>query len=58
MFKRLSIFLCTPELYAPSSAPFWDDEHNSKNMLSAMPLSSTKTLQVKNSPIAVRSSAV
>ncbi len=35
MFRRLSSFLEKPELYAPSSAPFWDDEYISKNMLQA-----------------------
>jgi SAM-dependent methyltransferase len=33
MFEELSNFLAAPELYAPSSAPFWDDEYISKNML-------------------------
>lgn len=35
MFKNLTEFLATPKLYAPSSAPFWDDEHVSKGMLAA-----------------------
>ena len=33
MFSKLLSYLARPELYAPSSAPFWDDEHISKGML-------------------------
>ncbi len=35
MFSKLLSYLARPELYAPSSAPFWDDEHISKGMLAA-----------------------
>ncbi len=33
--KIINSLKCRPELYAPSSAPFWDDEHISKYMLEA-----------------------
>lgn len=32
---KLTKILTAPELYAPSSAPFWDDEHISNRMLEA-----------------------
>lgn len=35
MFRELMKYLGRPELYAPSSAPFWDDEHISRGMLVA-----------------------
>lgn len=35
MFRELMKYLAKPELCAPSSAPFWDDEHISKGMLAA-----------------------
>jgi len=35
MFSTLTGFLAKPNLYAPSTAPFWDDEHISQNMLQA-----------------------
>ncbi len=35
MFSQLTEFLGKPKLYAPCSAPFWDDEHISRNMLQA-----------------------
>ena len=35
MFNELRKYLKKPELYAPSSGKFWDDEHISKGMLEA-----------------------
>lgn len=35
MFSKLTELLAKPKLYAPSTAPFWDDEHISKGMLAA-----------------------
>lgn len=35
MFSLLSPYLARPALYAPSTAPFWDDPHISKGMLDA-----------------------
>lgn len=35
MFSKLSDYLKKPQLYAPSSGKFWDDEHISKGMLAA-----------------------
>lgn len=35
MFNELKKYAAKPELYAPSTSPFWDDEHISKGMLEA-----------------------
>lgn len=35
MFEKLREYLIRPELYAPSTNAFWDDEHISKGMLEA-----------------------
>ena len=35
MFNKLSDYVIKPELYAPSTGKFWDDEHISKGMLEA-----------------------
>jgi SAM-dependent methyltransferase len=35
MFNELQKYAAKPELYAPSTNPFWDDEHISKGMLEA-----------------------
>lgn len=35
MFNKLSGYVIKPELYAPSTGKFWDDEHISKGMLEA-----------------------
>jgi SAM-dependent methyltransferase len=35
MWNELTKHLGRPKLYAPSSAPFWDDDHISKGMLTA-----------------------
>jgi len=35
MIKTIQTFMTKPELYAPSTAKFWDDEHISKGMLEA-----------------------
>lgn len=35
MIPQLSSFLKKPQLYAPSTGPFWDDPHISKEMLAA-----------------------
>ena len=35
MFDKLSSYAVKPELYAPSTANFWDDEHISKGLLTA-----------------------
>ncbi len=35
MFNELSEYLKKPQLYAPSTGKFWDDEHISKGMLEA-----------------------
>ncbi len=35
MFNKLTNYLVKPELYAPSTGKFWDDEHISKGMLEA-----------------------
>jgi len=35
MFNTISNYLKKPKLYAPSTGPFWDDEHISKGLLKA-----------------------
>lgn len=35
MFNKLSTYLIKPQLYAPSTGKFWDDDHISKGMLEA-----------------------
>ena len=35
MFNTLRNYLVKPELYTPSTCPFWDEEHISKGMLEA-----------------------
>ena len=35
MFNELKKYSIKPELYAPSTDKFWDDEHISKGMLEA-----------------------